>query len=240
MIVYPAMDLMGGKAVRLSQGRFDCRTSYSASPADALERFAGAGAQWAHVVDLDGARAGRPVQHELIRSLAEGTSLKLQVAGGFRTRDQIGSMLDAAERVVVGSLAVDEPDLVQSLLAEFGCERLAIALDVKVEGGIPLVYTEGWTHRTGLSFYEIADRYPSARHFLVTDIRRDGMLAGPNLELLSTIHATRPGLALQASGGVAALGDLLALAEAGAAGAVVGKALWEGRIDPAEAIRACA
>jgi phosphoribosylformimino-5-aminoimidazole carboxamide ribotide isomerase len=238
MILYPAMDLMGGRVVRLAQGRFDEATTYPADPAEALARFADAGAQWAHVVDLDGARAREPVQHELIASLAGGAGLNLQVAGGFRTRGQLARMFDSGVgRIVIGSLAVDRPDLVGGFLEEFGGERITLSLDVRLADGVPVVATAGWTEDSGRTLWEVAALYPEARHLLLTDIGRDGMLAGPNFQLLEEAGDRLPHLAIQASGGVSSLGDLRRLRTAGA---IVGKALWEGRIDLAEALRACA
>jgi phosphoribosylformimino-5-aminoimidazole carboxamide ribotide isomerase len=238
MIVYPAMDVMGGTVVRLTQGRFEEATRYPAEPSEALLRFAGAGAEWAHVVDLDGARAGAPVQHDLLADLARNAPLKLQVAGGFRTAAQIARMLDAGVgRVVIGSLAVKQPELVQGFLAEFGAERITLSLDVRVIEGLPLVATTGWAEDSGQSLWEVAGLYPQARHLLLTDIGRDGMLAGPNFGLLEEAGERLPHLAIQASGGVSSLEDLARLRTAGA---IVGKALWEGRVDLAEAIRACA
>ena len=238
MIVYPAMDLMGGKVVRLSQGKFDEATTYPADPAEALARFAEAGAEWAHVVDLDGARARAPVQHDLIAGLAASAPLKLQVAGGFRTREQIARMLDAgAGRVVIGSLAVSDPPFVSATIEEFGGDRITLSLDVRLVDGVPRVATAGWTEDSGRSLWDIASLYPAARHLLLTDIGRDGMLQGPNFELLAEASERLPHLAIQASGGVSSLDDLRNLRTAGA---IVGKALWEGRIDLAEALDACA
>ena len=238
MILYPAMDLMGGRVVRLAQGRFEEATTYAADPAEALACFAEAGARWAHVVDLDGARAREPVQHDLIVGLARRSALELQVAGGFRTRDQLARMFDSGVgRIVVGSLAVDRPDLVRSFLREYGGERITLSLDVRLVEGVPLVATAGWTQDSGRSLWEVAALYPEARHLLLTDIGRDGMLAGPNFELLEQAAERFPHLAIQASGGVSSLDDLRGLRTAGA---IVGKALWEGRIDLAEALRACA
>jgi phosphoribosylformimino-5-aminoimidazole carboxamide ribotide isomerase len=238
MILYPAMDLMGGRVVRLAQGRFEDATTYPADPAEALAGFAQAGAQWAHVVDLDGARARQPVQHELIAGLARSSAIELQVAGGFRTRDQLARMFDrGVGRIVVGSLAVDRPDLVRSFLDEYGGERITLSLDVRLVDGAPLVATAGWTEDSGRSLWDVAAFYPEARHLLLTDIGRDGMLAGPNFELLEEAAERLPHLAIQASGGVSSLEDLRRLRTAGA---IVGKALWEGRIDLAEALRACA
>jgi len=237
MILYPAMDLMGGRVVRLAQGRFDDATTYSAHPTEALAAFAAAGAAWAHVVDLDGARAGAPVQHDLIARLAADAPLNLQVAGGIRTRDHIARLLDAgAARVVVGSLAVKEPPRVQGFLREFA-DRITLSLDVRLIDGTPEVATAGWTEDSGRTLWDIAALYPEARHLLLTDIGRDGMLQGPNFALLEEAAARLPHLAIQASGGVSSLEDLTRLRTAGA---IVGKALWEGRIDLAEALHACA
>ncbi|HMC92516.1 MAG TPA: HisA/HisF-related TIM barrel protein [Allosphingosinicella sp.] len=237
MILYPAMDLMAGRVVRLAQGRFDDATTYPADPAEALAAFAAAGATWAHVVDLDGARAGAPAQHDLIARLAAEAPLNLQVAGGIRTSEHIARLLDAgAARIVIGSLAVKDPPLVQGFLREFG-DRITLSLDVRLLDGTPEVATAGWTEDSGRSLWDIAAFYPEARHLLLTDIGRDGMLQGPNFALLEEAAARLPHLAIQASGGVSSLEDLTRLRTAGA---IVGKALWEGRIDLAEALRACA
>ena len=237
MILYPAMDLMGGRVVRLAQGRFDEATSYPADPAEALARFAGAGAAWAHVVDLDGARARHPVQHELIAALAREAPLRLQVAGGFRERDHLARMFESGvARVVIGSLAVSDPERVGSFFREFGADRITLSLDVRVIAGLPRVAVSGWTEDSGASLWDVAARYPEARHLLLTDIGRDGMLQGPNFALLEEAAERLPYLAIQASGGVSSLADLQRLRTAGA---IVGKALWEGRIELAEALDAC-
>lgn len=228
MILYPAMDLMGGKVVRLRQGRFDDATSYSNDPAKALQAFAKGGAGWAHIVDLDGARAGEPVQHEIIAGLTSASALKLQVAGGFRTRDQIARMFDnGVERIVIGSLAVKQPETVTGFLEEFGAERITLSLDVRVIEGTPMVAVSGWTEDSGKSLWEVAGLYPQALHLLLTDIGRDGMLDGPNFALYEEAGHRLPALRIQASGGVSSLNDLDRLSTDGA---IVGKALWEGRI----------
>jgi phosphoribosylformimino-5-aminoimidazole carboxamide ribotide isomerase len=238
MILYPAMDLMGGQVVRLAQGRFEEATIYPGDPAEALAAFAAAGAEWAHVVDLDGARAGSPVQHDLLCELGRTARLKLQVAGGFRTAEQIARVLDAGvARVVIGSLAVKQPELVPGFLQRFGGERITLSLDVRLVEEVPMVATLGWTEDSGRSLWDIAALYPEARHLLLTDIGRDGMLAGPNFGLLEEAGRRLPHLFIQASGGVSSLDDLTRLTTAGA---IVGKALWEGRIDLQEALRACA
>ncbi len=206
----------------------------SNDPTQALERFASDGAEWAHIVDLDGARAREPRQHELIANLARGSALKLQVAGGFRTADQIAAMLDAGvARVVIGSLAVKEPEIVQGFLKTFGGDRITIALDVNIVDGGPMVATAGWTETSGRTLWNTAALYREARHLLVTDISRDGMLTGPNFDLLAEAVERLPHLSVQASGGIASLEDLKPLRTAGV---IIGKALWEGRIALREAV----
>ncbi len=234
MNIYPAMDLMGGAAVRLSQGRFDGATTYDPRPADALRKFADEGAEWAHIVDLDGARAREPVQHGLIAKLAASTPLRLQVGGGFRTLEQIDAMLQAgAERVIVGSLAVKDPDLVNDWIAEVSAERIVLSVDVRMIAGAPIVAVSGWTENSNATLWEVAARFPAARHLLLTDIGRDGMLAGPNFELLDEAVERLPRMRIQASGGISSIEDLRHLRTDGA---IVGKALWEGRLSLKEAL----
>ena len=237
MILLPAIDLIGGCCVRLAQGDFARETHYPDDPAAALEAFAEGGATEAHLVDLDGARAREPRQHDLFVALAKTMSLALQVAGGFRTIDQVRRVLDAGvARVVIGSLAIDDPDIFAGMIEQFGADRLTLALDVRIEDGAPMVATHGWATGSGDTLDAVLARFPSVRHLLVTDIARDGMLAGPNLALMTAIVAAHPAVELQASGGVAALADLTELAAAGAARAIVGKAIWERRFTVADAV----
>ena len=234
MIILPAMDLIGGQAVRLQQGRFNAVTTYPTEPLQALQQFAGAGAKWAHVVDLDGAKAGRPVQADLICNLAGSAPLNLQVAGGYRDRDQIARVMDAGvARVVIGSLAVRRPGIVREWIDDFGPDRITLSLDVRLIGDVPMVATAGWTEDSGVSLWDVAGQFPNARHALVTDIGRDGMLTAPNFALYEEIAEKLPDLKVQASGGVSTLADLERLRTDGA---IVGKALWEGRIALEEAL----
>lgn len=228
MILYPAVDLMGGKVVRLTQGRFDESTIYSSDPASSLRDFAAAGAGWAHVVDLDGARAGAPAQHALIAELARTAPLKLQVAGGFRAPAHVWRMIDSGvRRVVIGSLAVKNPEAVHSLFDAFGPDRITLSLDVRIIDATPMVAVAGWTQDSGKSLWDVAALYPRAKHLLLTDIGRDGMLEGPNFALYEEAARRLPDLCIQASGGISSLADLNRLKTDGA---IVGKALWEGRI----------
>ena len=237
MILLPAIDLIGGRCVRLAQGDFARETSYSDDPAAALAQFAEGGAEEVHLVDLDGARAGAPRQHALFTLLARTTDLKLQVAGGFRTTAQVAAALDAGvERVIIGSLALTDPTAFRAMLDTFGPDRLTLALDVRLDGGAAMVATHGWEVGSGRTLTDVLASFPAVRHLLVTDIARDGMLAGPNLFLMSAILRDFPFVDLQASGGVATLADLPALAATGAARAIVGKAIWEERFTVAEGI----
>ncbi len=239
MLICPAIDSMGGRCVRLAQGRFEEATRYSADPVDALANFAASGAEWTHIVDLDGARERSPRQHDLIASLAGVAAQKLQVAGGFRTADQLARMFDAGvARVVIGSLAVQDPGATAALLTEFGPERITLAFDVRLIEGAPEVATSGWLEGSGVVLWDALAAFPAVRHILVTDIGRDGMMTGPNLALMADLVRRFPAIAVQSSGGVGALADLAALKETGVAGAIVGKALWEQRFTLAEAIDA--
>lgn len=241
MLIYPAIDLLRGRCARLLRGDFDQATEYSSSPAEMLARYAASGAEWVHIVDLDGAREGAPVQHALLKELARFASLKVQVAGGVRARDDVARLLDAgAARVVVGSKAVSDPAAVAAWITEFGADSIALALDVKIENGLPLVAVKGWTELAQASLCDALDAFPSGlvRHVLVTSIARDGAMEGPDLVLYETIVRDRRDLSLQASGGVRGLDDIAALKRAGVAGAVVGKALYEGALDLSEAVRA--
>ena len=237
MIFVPAIDLVGGRCVRLAQGDFDRKTVYSADPATALSDFAASGAVEAHLVDLDGARARAPRQHDLFVALAAKVAPALQVAGGFRTADQVAGMLEAGiSRVVIGSLALDDPAAFDALLDRFCADRLVLALDVRLDGEVPMVATHGWTTQSGQTLDQVLARFELVRHVLVTDIARDGMLSEPNLPLMQAIARRYPQVLLQASGGVAQLDDLERLNAAGAARAIVGKAIWEGRFTVAEGV----
>ena len=237
MKLLPAIDLIGGRCVRLSQGDFARETSYSDDPAAALAEFAAGGAEEAHLVDLDGARAGAPRQHELFAALARVTTLKLQVAGGFRTAEQVAAVLDAGvSRVVIGSLALTDPPAFSVMLDRFGPERLTLALDVRLDYGEAMVATHGWAVGSGQALGDVLGQFPAARHLLVTDIARDGMLSGPNVTLMTSTLADFPNVELQASGGVATLADLASLRATGAARAIVGKAIWEQRFTVTEGV----
>ena len=239
MIVYPAIDLRDGACVRLMHGRFDQVTHYDDAPAKRLAAFRAAGATWAHIVDLDGAEAGRAMQHELIGELAAAIDIRIQSGGGVRSEADLRALLDAGvSRVVVGSLAVTQPDTVLGWLETFGVDCITLAIDVKADGDRFVPALKGWTEAADVDLWTALERYPvgSARHLLVTDVGRDGALTGPNLDLLAEIHQRRPDLWLQASGGVADLTDLTGARSVGSSGAIVGRALYEGRFTLEQAL----
>ncbi len=239
MLIYPAIDLQRGRCVRLKQGRFDDATVYDVDPLARIESYAAVGAQWAHVVDLDGARAGAPRQHTLICDLAAAHQIRLQAGGGIRTRDDVAGLLErGVARVIIGSAAARQHEEVQRWLAQFDAESICIALDVKTERDARLVAVDGWARSSGIPLAEALALYPpgTIRHVLVTDVSRDGMMRGPDVQLVGAVAAARPDLQVQASGGIASLADLAKLKAAGASGAIIGRALYEGAFTLEDAI----
>jgi phosphoribosylformimino-5-aminoimidazole carboxamide ribotide isomerase len=237
MELIPAIDLRDGRCVRLLQGDFERETRYSVDPVDLAERYRELGARSLHVVDLDGAKRGVPVNLPVIRRMRAAAGVDVQLGGGIRARASLEEALEVAERAVIGSLAVSAPELVASWLSEFGAERLTLALDVRLaQDGTPMVATHGWTQASTLSLEAAIDRFASLglKHVLCTDIERDGALTGPNVELYRDCVSRWPGIAFQASGGVRDAGDLAELAATGVAATVSGKALLEGRLKPEE------
>ena len=238
--VYPALDIRNGAVVRLVQGDYNQQTTYGNDVLPRAQTFADAGAAWMHLVDLDAAKAGGYTLSQTLGAISAQTGLKIQTGGGVRYREDVAAILAAgAARVVVGSVAVRDPETVIGWLEEFGPERLTIALDTR-QGidGVWRLPVHGWTETADVTLDELARRYAAAgmRHLLCTDISRDGMLSGPNIELYQHLVALLPGVAVQASGGVRDLADVAAAKAAGCGGAVLGKALLEGRLQLTEAL----
>jgi len=240
MIIYPAIDLRGGRVVRLTEGKFDQEKSYGDDPLAVAKDFAASGATWLHVVDLDGAKDPTKRQTALVEKIARGSGLRLQTGGGIREESQIAALLAAgAQRVIVGSLAVRQPDLVLSWLMSFGPEKIILSPDVRLDAaGIPRVAAAGWQESTGLALDDFLTGYLAAglKHILCTDISRDGKLTGPNSALYAQLVKKFPSLQIQASGGVSSLDDLRVLQATGSAGAIVGRALYEKKFTLAEAL----
>lgn len=238
MNVIPAIDLKGGKCVRLLRGDFEKTTVYGEDPLEIARQFAQLKTTDLHIVDLDGARSGTQRNHEIVQSIASETKLLIQLGGGIRDREGVAHWLQAGiARCVIGSLAATEPDVVKSLLAQYGSERIVLALDVNVDArGTPLVTTHGWTQSSDTSIFEYIDDFRDAglKHVLCTDVGRDGSMAGPNVELYVRVMQRFPGLALQASGGVRNVSDLETLRARGIPAAIIGRALLEGKITAKE------
>jgi phosphoribosylformimino-5-aminoimidazole carboxamide ribotide isomerase len=229
MLILPAIDLQAGLCVRLLRGDFDAATRYG-DPIDQVRAFADAGATWVHIVDLDGAKTGAPVQHDLIAQLATSSAIGVQCGGGVRERAHVEALLDAgAARVVVGSAAVRRPAAVRDWIVAFGLDRVCVALDVRAANDGWEVAVDGWTKGGGASLTSALDEFPAGalKNVLVTDISRDGALVGPNVALMRELMAQRPDLMVQASGGVSNLEDLKQLKAIGASAVIVGRALYE-------------
>lgn len=240
MILYPAIDLKGGQCVRLLRGEMAAATVYNDDPAAQARAFRDAGCAWVHVVDLDGAFAGRPVNGDAVRSILAAVDVPVQLGGGIRDRAGIEAWLEAGvSRVVLGTVALRDPELV---IAACRAHPGAIAVGIDARGG--KVAVEGWAETAEITTEDLALKFEDAgvAAIVFTDIDRDGALQGPNLAATAAL-ARRLSTPVIASGGVASLDDLKAiagLAGDGVAGAIVGRALYDGRVDAAEAARVLA
>lgn len=234
MDVIPAIDLLDRQCVRLFQGDFAKVTVYPEDPVTLARRYRDAGLTQLHVVDLDGAKTGSPRNLDLIQELTRLDGLSVQAGGGLRHLDRALALRAAGvERVVIGSVAAETPDIALAWLDQLGAEHLVLAFDVRVPPrGDPVVLTRGWVQDSAHSLWHLLDRFITrgARHFLCTDIAQDGTLAGPNLALYRECATRHPGAAVIASGGVGSLADLQQLAATGIAAVVTGKALLDGRL----------
>lgn len=238
MILYPAIDIRGGKAVRLLQGDYDRETAYDADPVDAAMRWAGEGAEFLHVVDLDGAKAGEPRNLEAVRRIAEAVECPIQVGGGLRDADSVQAILDAgAERVVIGTAALRDPEFLDAMLDAHG-DRVVVSVDAR-DGRVAL---EGWTEagEEGVVEAVAALSERGVARFLCTAIEVDGTMEGPDISQLNEIASATDAKVI-ASGGAGDLSHLQSLVSstpANVEGAIVGRALYERRFTVAEAIAA--
>jgi phosphoribosylformimino-5-aminoimidazole carboxamide ribotide isomerase len=234
MRLIPAIDLRAGQCVRLLHGDFDMETVYPTDPYSLQTKYREAGADWLHIVDLDGARDGSAGNRAIIVDLAARKALNLQVGGGLRNTAALAQMLDAGVgRAVLGSAAITQVEQVQEWLAHFGAERLTLAFDVSIDdSGVPRVMTHGWQRQSEHSLWHALENYAATplKHVLCTDVGRDGALTGPNVELYREAVLRYPQIEWQASGGIRNAHDLHALSQAGAAAAISGKALLENLI----------
>jgi phosphoribosylformimino-5-aminoimidazole carboxamide ribotide isomerase len=231
MHLIPAIDLRDGHCVRLLHGDFEAETRYATDPKTLLDKYRDLGANWLHIVDLDGARGATPDNRAVILQLAAQQAIKLQVGGGLRNSALLAQMLDAGiARVVIGSAAITQVEQVRAWITQFGAERITLAFDVSIDDkGVPRVMTHGWQQQSEHSLWNAVDYYVASelKHVLCTDVGRDGALTGPNTDLYAHAVQRYPQIAWQASGGIRNAHDLHALAQVGATAAISGKALLE-------------
>lgn len=235
MYIYPAIDLYGGKAVRLFQGDYARMTVYREDPCDAAREFAAAGASHIHLVDLEGAKTGRPENLAFIEKIVKSTGLFAQVGGGIRSLETVESYLSiGVGRVILGTAAVKDPDFVKAALQNYG-EKIAVGVDLK-DG---LVAIKGWTETADLTAFDFFRQMESlgVKTVICTDISRDGAMEGTNRELYREL-SEKFSIDLIASGGVSNLEDVKALAAMGLHGAIIGKAYYIGAIDLRQAVEA--
>ena len=234
MIILPAIDIKDGQCVRLYQGDYDQVTTYDVDPVNIAQRWQRFGASWLHIVDLDGAAAGHPVNVESIKSIRACTTVRIDLGGGMRTLADIGHMLDAGiDRVVLGTVALTDRALLLEALARWG-ERIVVGLDAR-SGSLAI---SGWRETSQVQATSLASELCAlgVQRFIYTDIARDGALKGPNIEGLKEIQSI-VSCSLIASGGVSSIDDLYSLANLRIEGAIVGKELFSGDIDLAAAIQ---
>lgn len=237
MIIFPAIDIKDGKCVRLTEGRFDQQTVFSDNPAQMALRWQNEGAQYLHLVDLDGALAGESKNIEVIKEILSVANIPVQLGGGIRTMENIESILAyGITRVILGSVAVKQPELVKLVAKEYG-EKIVVGIDARDNQ----VAVEGWGVSGGIAAGELAKRMAAVgvKRIIFTDISRDGMLSGVNAEATANL-AKESGLKVIASGGVASIEDISILKnyeKDGIEGCIVGKAIYTGALDLAQAVK---
>lgn len=239
-MIIPALDLIGGQVVRLYQGDYKQQTTYSDHPLEQFRMYQQQGANWLHLVDLDGAKNSKDRQLSVIRELIANTPANIQIGGGIRSESDVANLLEiGAKRVVIGSLAVKKPTTVASWIEKYGAEHIVLALDINInQQGERSVAVSGWQQDTGVTLDELLAIYQpkGLKHVLCTDISRDGTLQGSNVSLYTDLCQQYPSIAFQSSGGIGSLDDIAALHSTGVSGVIVGRALLEGKFTVKEAI----
>ena len=236
MIILPAIDIKDGNCVRLFRGDFSTVEKVAGDYLETAESFEKAGATWIHMVDLDGAKEGRPVNTKIYTDVAEKTGLKVELGGGIRNLETIREYLNMCiTRVILGSVALKNPKLVSDAVEKFGSEKIVVGIDA-VDG---MVATEGWLESSNVNYIELADKMISVgvKYFIFTDISKDGTLSGVNTEQLKALaDATKGRADIVASGGVHTMADIVACKEMGLYGTICGKSIYKGTLDLREAI----
>ncbi len=233
--VIPSIDIIGGRCVRLSQGDYSRKTSYDDSPLAMATRFLDSGIRTVHIVDLDGAIEGYPVNLNLLKGISALEGIDIEWGGGMKSREDVESVLEAgASRAICGTMAVRNPEVFSGLLEEFGPDRIVLGADVRGRE----VAVNGWTENTGVDLFDLIESFlPSLWNVIVTEISRDGMLCGPDVELYDDILYEFPEISLSASGGISCVADIAAVEKTGVPKVIVGKALYEGKISLEEIAR---
>ncbi len=234
MIILPAIDIKDGRVVRLKQGDFDKETVYSDSPVNVASQFAQFGVKWLHIVDLDGASSGASRNLDLIKQITDKTHFKIQCGGGVRKKEDVKKMLEAGiDRVIIGTLAVKNPELLVEILDEFDHDKILISIDAR-KGKVA---TSGWKEESDIEVLEFAQMLErkGVKYILYTDIARDGMLVGPDFEGLLKLKENTD-LNIIASGGISALDEVERLNELDFYGVIIGQALYTGKFSLKEAL----
>ena len=236
MIVLPAIDLINNQCVRLTKGDFNKKIIYNNNPLEVAKQFEKDGSKYLHIIDLDGAKNENSSQTETIINIAKNTNLKIQTGGGIRTKEQIKYLLDnGIDKVIIGSLAIKNTDLVKEWINFFGLEKIVLSFDVKIINNIPIVAISGWQENT-ISLWDILNNF-QLKHILCTDINKDGMLQGVNINLYIKIKNLFPNISLQASGGVSSLQDVKELKKNKIDKVIIGKALYENKFTLQEVLK---
>lgn len=237
MKLFPAIDIIGGKAVRLVKGDYAQMTVYADDPLEVARAFEGCGAEYLHVVDLEGARDGSLANLDTIKRIIDNTSLFVEVGGGIRSMDTVEKYVSVgADRVIIGTAAVTDPEFLEAAVAKYG-DKIAVGVDIK-DG---MVAIKGWVEKSELRCFDFCERLSSlgVKTIICTDISKDGLLAGTNLDLYAEM-SSRFSMDITASGGVSSLEDVRKLSEMGMYGAIIGKAYYTGAIDLKEALSVAA
>lgn len=239
-MMIPAIDLIDGQVVRLFQGDYQQKTNYEYTPKDRQQAYANAGATVMHFVDLDGAKDSTKRQLETLKTVVNHPTMIIQVGGGVRCEDDVKQLLAlGANRVVIGSLAIKQPELVTEWISTYGSEKIVLALDIKIDAqGNKTLPTHGWIEDSGVTLEDLLAQYQDAgiKHVLCTDISKDGTLTGTNVDLYTELCAKYPTIDWQASGGIGSLDDIKALIPTGVSGVILGRSLLEGKFTLEEAI----
>ncbi|MFA3793207.1 1-(5-phosphoribosyl)-5-[(5-phosphoribosylamino)methylideneamino]imidazole-4-carboxamide isomerase [Aliiglaciecola sp. SL4] len=240
-MIIPAIDLIDGAVVRLYQGDYDQKTQYKLDPVDVVHSYADQGAKWLHIVDLTGAKDTNKRQLELIKRMVDTQRMQFQAGGGIRSEADVAQLLEiGVKRIVIGSLAVKQPETVKQWVTKYGPEAIVLALDVNIdENGNKFIATHGWQESSGVALEGLLDDFLSvgAKHVLCTDISRDGTLQGANHQLYTEMKQRFPDVVWQASGGIGSLADIEALKPSHVDGVILGRALLEGKFTLEEAIQ---